>query len=236
MDFNTRLPDVGCPCKFDFELNKSGIWFDDLCDVAIFDKTTGKKFDSTRCDGLTQGVQIDSQDCRMAVLMMEFRKSNATNEHFYKTLLINLQSGTFKWLPGMSMSLRIKAWFAPGDDFMAIYNYYGGGSVKFWDLVKIQQAGQLPYYSRDFEPSVRFSPDGKQLALAGADSASVSISAFIGEPYGEVGIWEIPTLRRIHRYKTNRIMSAIEYSPDGQRMAVGFHDGTIEILKESFTK
>lgn len=236
MDFNTRLPDLGCQCKFDFELNKSGIWFDDLCDVAIFDKTTGKKVDSTRCDGLTQAVQIDSQDCRMAVLMMEFRKSNATNEKFYKTLLINLQSGTFKWLPGMSMSLRIKAWFAPDDDFMAIYDYYGKASVRVWDLVKIQQAGQLPYYSKDFEPSVRFSPDGKQLAVAGANTAYVPISNFIGEPYGEVGIWEIPTLRRIRRYKPNRILSAVEYSPDGRRMAVGFHDGTVEILKESFMR
>lgn len=259
-EFEAELPELVCDCKFgykvnrsiifdykkdktvifDYRLNTTGIIDSGSFEIVIFDKTTGKQVDSIRYNGGFADNGIEETDCCMNAIALAPLNPSEPTEDSWKTLILNLHTGSKYLLPWIETHSRSMAKFSSDCDFFAvneISNFYGRGGV--WDINNRQKIGDLRYSSRDFPPSVQFSPDVKRLAVGGGDTALhtfLPVPDFIGGPYGEVKIWDIPTMRLLNHYRSDRIVTAIEFSPDGRRLAVGFNDGTVEILDESFTK
>lgn len=109
--------------------------------------------------------------------------------------------------------------------------------VRLLDPKTRSQIGFFPYRSRSIDPVAKFSRDGKHLVVAGGEIEPYDLLPLLGPKrhYGEVKIWEIATSRVLSQYTSDRAVTAIEFSPDERYLAVGFEDGSVEILDESFT-
>ncbi len=135
-------------------------------------------------------------------------------------------------------------------------NYNLPGEVRLWEVASGKQLGSLPGYSSEVK-KVAIDPAGKYLATAGSsrvvrlwdfgrrveigkiniDSAGTALEfsadgarLAVGENFGGVSVWNVPTLTLAARYPGHaKSVSGIAFSPDGKRLAAAGHDGRISL-------
>jgi WD40 repeat protein len=157
-----------------------------------------------------------------------------------KTIIADLITGSITELPFITYSSGGTYISKLTNDFAAFYEYSTriGRGIRLWDLKKQSQFGTFPYFSRFIPPQVRSSADGKQILVAGGDTSYrmfIPLPGFLDGHFGVINLWGISNSRWLRSLKTSKIATAIDVSPDGRRIAVGFEDGTVDVLNESFT-
>ncbi|GAB3854044.1 hypothetical protein ACFPIJ_61410 [Dactylosporangium cerinum] len=101
--------------------------------------------------------------------------------------------------------------FAPGRPLLAASA--NDGTIGLWDPVRGARLGTLSgHFGR--AAGLAFNADGSRLATAGFDGTA-----------GSVAIWDTATLREVARFAEEGMTSALAFSPDGSRVAVGAPGG-----------
>lgn len=97
----------------------------------------------------------------------------------------------------------------------------GRGEVLIFNATNYLRTARLVGEARRIE-SVRFSPDGKKLAVSG------------GRPgqWGEIQIWDVATGTPLHAYRsTFDSVYGVDWSPDQTRIAFGASDRTARVIE-----
>jgi WD40 repeat protein len=238
-EFEAEMPDYGLCCKYRVESQRELKGDEDSFELTIQEIKSGKIVVSIRCDGFEETESIGPDRGCIRGIVLEPEKTDSGMVHTGKTILVNLIDGSFSELPYIYCVSGNTVVSLPMKDMVAIFEGYLqlNRGVELWDLKKKSQIGKFPYHSRSIAPIVRFSREGKHLVVAGGEIHPYDPLPLLGPKshYGEVKIWEIATSRVLSQYTSDRAVTAIEFSPDGRHLAVGFEDGTVEILDESFT-
>ena len=116
--------------------------------------------------------------------------------------------------------------FSPNGDILISADYNG---IKIWNVETREKIKSVPTPSRIGWPnSISFSPDGKTFAVANSRNGG---NARTGESfaYGTIQIWDVETMREITAFAHTAPVYSVSFSPDGNLLAAGTPEGTIEI-------
>ncbi|MBY0522069.1 MAG: hypothetical protein K2R98_01645 [Gemmataceae bacterium] len=97
-------------------------------------------------------------------------------------------------------------------------------AVRVWDVAKQQEllSFDAPWQGGGGTPAFSFSPDGTQIAIGGYRPIDVNLK---DEPVSVVKVYDLsPKKAWIPLVVKNRYVHAMQFSPDGRKLAVG-HDG-----------
>ena len=89
-----------------------------------------------------------------------------------------------------------------------------GASVRVWEL----ETGKDTVPVKGLKMSVKgivFSPDGKQIATAGADKV--------------LRVWNLDAGKQLAALPSPDRVEAVAFSPDGKSLAAGYKDGAVRI-------
>ena len=238
-EYTLQIKGISKSCRYAESEFKARSGEETIIELKLFDVKSGDIVDSLRCAGLFKSCFIYSNDgCSFGLVMMPHNPEDRSK--FGMTVIANLSEGSFKVLPVVTCTPGNTRFSLISDDIVAIYEgeMNLGRGVRVWDLKSGEHFATIPYDSMEFPPIVKPSPDRTKIAVAGGDlmhHTLIPLPDLFNGHHGEVKLWDIAESKSRKEYKTDRIVTAIEFSPDGRRVAVGFEDGTVEILNESFT-
>jgi WD40 repeat protein len=100
--------------------------------------------------------------------------------------------------------------------------------VRLWQLSSGKMIGRLPVATTSIL-SMAFAPDGRSLALVYYNAPVTPQRPVIAPTYA-VGLWEVVSGKERCQWTPPGRATTIAFAPDGRTMAVGFAEGTIQLL------
>src|SRR5262249_38063553 len=90
------------------------------------------------------------------------------------------------------------------------------GELKVWDTATYKELRSVAYAGPEIPDNLAFSPDGKQLAMAGMNNAA--------------SVWDVQTCRETVTLRGHvATVNAVAFSPDGKYLVTGGRDQLVRV-------
>ncbi len=181
-------------------------------------------------DAQTRTVRRTLQGCQAPIDSLAFRPDGAmlaAGTRNGTVVVWELRTGKeVARLKACKEGWEVRAVFSPDGKRLAAVSRRG--QVTLWDAVSLKEERQLPHK----EPgvvSLAFAPDSKGLAIGCSDEMGIRDGG--EKAIDQVRLWDVVRGVEVRRFKGvgQVFVESVKFSPDGQLLAAGNWDGSIEL-------